>query len=651
MLHGTPVRDIFCPPNTKMYVGDSLGLAPGQIGLFDMLKREGITAVDSLKGYRTDEKRFEIRQGNTKSPASRSNIPGDYATPLFSLDEVTNIFANAPQTDKAKVDIVIMGYNGIDPSTAIKAHKGDSIPVKLTLTGRALELMNYPGGKLEVWSHIHFDECNSIPNSCDPECDPCEDVNMYEPILKFIEHLKKQPVAGGKTLEDYIEITPIFRYDTAGDAVVETKINSYCMEVCDLGDNNALEAVLAQYKGLDILRVDRDGATSKYSVLSATKPADYELHLSSILKGCEDCPDNYTKVAGGLIYSVSMEDEGADLSTKVEEMANAVADTAVKADAQLNTIGMYTVVLSKKLSDADLKTFLTANPTAKVKFVAKTADMCSNPTVEKVSWVQCGECRYTTQEYTINIPDNECGDSALADIQERYPGLTITETGTPNGCQRTFKTTVKTNLLCDDPCDAIFKDYYTSEPPAPYMQRQWKKTEPTTKPVVTLAGVQFKSKMLEVLPDIYEVYELEYIEDSLEIEVTAGWLEEYREGIPIYSGGPLNVEHLQYKEDRSHLGGNMYDKERSSRMYFNGTAFHDTKFGRDVMGDEYRMSPNKQYVDIGITINPKKYSNGFGNTVTQPNTFVFHVEYGAHQGVLDFVNMIGTAAGLVPIAL
>ena len=114
------------------------------------------------------------------------------------------------------------------------------------------------------------------------------------------------------------------------------------MEMCDTGDAYALAQLKAAYPGLDIKRVGRHLSTSKYQVMKeGGKPADYTQKLSSIMKGCEECPEGYTKVDGGLIYAVTLEDDGVDQSTVVESIKNAVSSTAEKTAAQDGGVGMY----------------------------------------------------------------------------------------------------------------------------------------------------------------------------------------------------------------------------------------------------------------------------------------------------------------------
>ena len=139
------------------------------------------------------------------------------------------------------------------------------------------------------------------------------------------------------------------------------------------------------------------------------------------MKGCTDCPPNYTEVKGGYLYSISLEDDGVDMSTTVESLPNVVADTVNKM-SQIKGSGLYIAATSKKLTDEEISTFVEPNPTAIIYYVAKTSDMCENPTVRTASWSACGSCKVSTEKYYITIPDDECGNSALEENQTGFPG-------------------------------------------------------------------------------------------------------------------------------------------------------------------------------------------------------------------------------------
>lgn len=646
MLHRPQDRVLFLPPHAKMVDVDSALLKEGQIGIYDVFDttENGCKAVTDFSGKPRNEKRYEIRIGRNEQASSRSVFDKDFSTRMFALNEIRDIYASWPKKDHAYVDDVILGYNGVDDDTAIKAGQGDRIWIKIKLKGRAFELLGYEGGCVTLEDFILLDECDFTPNQCE-DCDPCEDVDLLPAILKSIDRIKNQPIAGGNKVGDYIDITPIHRCDNPGTEATTEDVNFYCIEVCDTGDDIALAALRAQYPGIKIERTDIKGTMSYYKAVSKTKPADYEQKLISIMKGCGDCPAEYTEVKGGYVYSISLEDDGADMSSTVEGIANAVSGTGRKM-SQIKGSGLYIVATSAKLTADDIATFVEANPTAIVAFASKTSDMCENPTVTKVSWTACGSCKVSKEKYYITIPDDECGNSALKEIQEAFPELTITDYGTPAACQHSFQTEVYTNVLCEE-CDPVFEGFFHSHAPHSYRNREWKLLETAQEmPSNCKCGIRFRGKEMLLSPSECLMDQMTYIEDSVEIAVSGGYPDAMLEGAPIYMT-PLHVEYLERKAPRTHVGGNMMDDELKGYAHFNGYPKHDKFIERTFMNEYSRVEQTAQYVDFQIVLNPAIYAQGFGKRIADdPVNLILRVRYGAHEGVQEMVNMLGAAAGL-----
>lgn len=657
-IHRPYDRHIICPPHAKLANVDSLLLQEGQIALYDIegeQTADGLKALTDLKGYRKDEQRFQIRIGRNELVQDRVSDDKAFSTPTFAVDEIIEVYASAPKSKDIKVDEVIFGYNGIDDNTAIVASKGDRIPIHLRLSGRLFELRGYPMGEVNIDDYIYFEKCVGKEDSCN-ECDPCADVDILAAILKTIERIKEQPIAGGGKVGDFVEIHPIHFCDEMVKTPVETDMNFYCIEMCDTGDVQALNQLKAAYPGLDIKRVERKGSISKYQVMKeGAKPADYEQELSSIMKGCEDCPEGYTKVDGGIIYAVTLEDDGVDQSTNVESLANAVSSTAKKASAQDGGIGMYTVVVSKKLTKAEISTFVETNPTATVTYVATTKDMCSNPTVTTASWSACGSCKISKEAYEITLPDNECGGSVKDELAAAFPYLTIEDYGTPGGCQHKFKTTVVTNMVCDE-CDPIFKNFYVSKAPEAFRGRNWKKLGAVAGdntiiedplPKNCKCGILFRGIDYLLAPSDCLIDKMTFQEGSVRISVEGGYPDEQREAISTYFN-PIHTEYKSHWAPRTHLGAELLDKEREQRSYFDFRTNYRDVMQRMFTNQETRLDLLAPYADFSVTLKPARYSNGFGRVMDDHITVHFHVPYGAHEGIQEMMDMLAASANIKP---
>lgn len=409
-----------------MTSGGSLNLAKGQFGIFDVqnTSANGAKAVSSFAGQ-PKNKKYELRLGKSNLPVTRSQNNKSFSSFPFELRNVLDLHVSAPKRTEQSVDEVLVGYNGIDDTTAITFKKGEIHKMYVELSGEAIGLLGYNWNKVVIPVYMEADSCSPL-NNCE-DCDPCETVEALPIVLQAIEALKNHQLRGGVKVSDYVDVTPIRECGTT-PVITEIPYNFFCLEVCDTGDDSALALVQAQYPDVKVELVERNGSISKYKFMqpdTASAPADYVQSIPSLIKGCADCPSGYTEVAGGLIYAVTLEDDGADESLTVETLANAVGGTAIKANAQNDGVGYYTVVLSETLSDANFDTFISANPTATITFVGETQSICENGTVTQTAWEQCGTCNVIEEAYSINLPDTECGQDRLAELRQHYPSLDI----------------------------------------------------------------------------------------------------------------------------------------------------------------------------------------------------------------------------------
>lgn len=216
-------------------------------------------------------------------------------------------------------------------------------------------------------------------------------------------------------------------------------------------------------------------------------------------------------------------------------------------------------------------------------------------------------------------------------------------------CQTTYQITVGTNMVCDE-CDDIFKDYYTSVAPHPYDGNEW--TAYFAEEVVPtddcLCGIRFIGKLWKMNPETALMYRVPYIEDSVDIEVTAG----FSDYTDLQTSGvdfkrKASVTKLREKRNRDQVAGNLLCLERTNSIYF-------TDFGKDwdllrrkLTGRETGFSDlDAQYVDYALTINHSKYTQGFGNRSQNHITYHFLVEYGRHSMVEAELNRLVASAGL-----
>lgn len=408
--------------------GGSFHLAKGQLAAVNnkVTTTDGVAVVSSFAGVPKKNKDFEIRVGIESREPNRSRTNKAQATMPFALNEIVDLRVSAPKRTEQSVDEVILGYDGITPGSEFKWNVGDSyFRIYLELCGDAI---GYKGGKETtevVGVNIEIPQCDPF-NNCE-DCDECTAVDCKEIVLEAIERMKRKQITGGKTVADYIDITPIFSCDETPEIDTEEFV-FWTLNVCDTGSEIALAMVQAQYD-FPVKRVDRRGSISTYQVMvpAGGAPGDYEQTIASLIKGCAECPDGYSELTGGYLYAVTLEDDGIDQTAFVVNLPGFVTGTLIKSGNDAG-VGFYTVVVDNPLTASEISSFLSTNAisaTATFDLVGAVASICEDDTVTTISWVEGDTCEATTETYSIILPDNECGEDRLAELQGAYADLTI----------------------------------------------------------------------------------------------------------------------------------------------------------------------------------------------------------------------------------
>lgn len=218
-------------------------------------------------------------------------------------------------------------------------------------------------------------------------------------------------------------------------------------------------------------------------------------------------------------------------------------------------------------------------------------------------------------------------------------------------CQAGYQTKVVSNIVCDE-CDPIFKDYYITEAPESFDGRSWTKVaDATTSPSGNCkCGIRFKAIPFRISPEEALRGNINFLETSAEIRVSAGYPEEIREGIGRIPEGAIEGQYLSRKQDRTMLGGLLRNKEAESIAYFlgeNPNAAYIKKLlngGLSVIDNDFA-----QYVHYTLTIASAKNAGGFGNVSSSDLSYSIWVEVGKHAAVEAVLNNLAANAGIEPV--
>ena len=726
--------------------GRSLQLANGQIGLFrtDDTTKDGILAVSTVLGA-PKNRQYQIRVGSAPLGVTRSQSSKSWSTFPFTLGDVLDVKVSAPDSTEQGVDEVIVGYNGIDADTSISfPKKGQRRSIYLKLSGEYIGMLGYPNNEVTVEYAMESTPCDPT-NTCE-ECDECTETDCATIVLDAVEFLKSYELRGGIKVSDAVDITPVKSCATS-PTYVDVDYTFQTLTICDTGDDNALAIVQAQYPDYTITRKNRVGSNSTYELLAVDGAVitDFEEQIASILKGCDTCPAGYTASPDGILYAITIDDAGdsATAITAIELLPG--ADTATGTfQGRSNNIGTYTVIVDDELTEAEIAAFVATNDTATVEKVGVVSVFCdADGAGTTTAWVDGDTCTLSNETYEITLPDNECGQTRLAELQAAFPSLTIVKKGTSTqtvnlagasgtgniivngvsylstfntdiatteqdfvtaraaailaatgavvtyagglivftdntlgfptitftnatgnlagtigtlteatdvqgGCQTVYQKTVTTNLTCDE-CDPIYRDVYTSEAPAPYENIKWEAVANATSYTNCLCGIRFKGKETFIYPDEAFRDSFGFTNSSVQIEASGGFITEVREGIGQIVDEPFKVTYLSRWSPKTHLGGNLWQYEDESRMFFTGQQRHTDLTARLLSGEYSKLEAGKQYIDYAITIRRSQYAQSMSDTHSAVNTYHILVESGLHQNVETMVNLIAGGAGLAGV--
>ena len=417
-LHSPFSRHLFTLNGNVLTSGGAKNLAKGQ---FTIVKSgessaNGAVVVSDFAGL-PESTVFEMRVGKANTPNVRTAMNGKpYSSELFTVKDIVSIEANFPKNDVRKFDDLIIGYDGINASTAIELEEGQTTVLDITLSG---DHVGFITGMCEYVVKMNFGREVGETNQ--------------EAIERLVERLKNHTFPQGVNITEVVDIK-VVNSENAPLSGVPYVFSS--LTLTDEGDSNALAEVQAQYPTHKVELTKREGLQSTYTILHAESVslANYVASVASYVKGCEDCIADYSAVGEGVIYSVLIEDDGVDVTTTVDDLPGFVTGTVVKK-GQKDGMGSYTVVVDDELTSAEIASYVATagiKSTAIIEKLGSVLEICANSDTVETAWVAGKVCQATVELYKIQLKDDDCDGSRLAELQAQYPDLVI-EAGVPTG--------------------------------------------------------------------------------------------------------------------------------------------------------------------------------------------------------------------------
>lgn len=415
-IHSPITKPLFILDGLVKTSGGSKNLAKGQ---FTIVSNEptqnGAKIISDFAGISKDAP-LKLRVGRFDNSRLRSVTAPYYETSYFTVKDVVSLKANFPKFQKQTFDDLIIGYDGINATTAITLLEGQTTVFDVILSGDPISVNT---GKQDYVVKMHFGREVGETNQ--------------EAVKRLVANLKDFTLPFGEKLTTLVDVKLV---DNSNPALAGIPYTFSTLLVTDDGSSNALAIVQSQYD-YNVVRTARDGSVSEYTLLHPTSVslADYShIVYSPYIKDCAACLGGYTDVAGGVVYNVALEDDGTDQSGLVDGLPGYVATTVAKIGTS-EGFGVYSIVLDNALTDAEIASFIATNAisaTAEIKLIGSIAEVCNKSTTTTATWVSGTTCYATTEQYSIQLKDNDCGTTRLAELQVAYPNLVIEE-GAPTG--------------------------------------------------------------------------------------------------------------------------------------------------------------------------------------------------------------------------
>ncbi len=283
--------------------GHSSELTAGQVGLFDR-------STFSVATGAGNGKEFFFAQGNIGGKDWYGHpVTESHKSPFFYGKDVSNMYKSLPKTIQNEEWVI--GFNGAASSNGLSFETGKPVRVKMFFHGNPIYRF-FGGPKEYVVSYTPPEDCTEPCNA-----DDCPDgigdcLTHTQKIVDLINNhteLRKFGVEAKLVNTPFVAATP--------------NMTKWCLDVCDNGDVQALQAVQAQYPGLKITRKMRAGSISTYEfcqLTTADDPEDFTQTGSVSLAECGECPVGSTLTNAYSVYYVNRPlDPGVDLSTEAAQ--------------------------------------------------------------------------------------------------------------------------------------------------------------------------------------------------------------------------------------------------------------------------------------------------------------------------------------------
>lgn len=639
--------------------GGSTRIAKGQIGIVDkggVPTAAGMPVVSSVTSIASDRNRlYELRLGIAPLTPTRSQSNKAYSTVPFKLSEIVDVKVNYPKMG-VSVDEFLIGYDGINASSALVMSNGDNEVIDITLFGEAIGMLGYPEAKVTVKLYLEAPNEGSF--------------TMHQIVEEGVKRLKNVTLVGGVPITNYIDITPV---NSTNPSLATLQLNDvpstfYRLTVKDKGNHTALGLVQAQYPNLVVKRESyvpgaAEAGVSTYVVIGTSLPAAYSLAVASLADAnCDGTPELTTStstiawVAGATCSAIQ---ETFTLQLKDDDCGNNKLEAVKAAYPELNIL---VDTVSANWTQTGTVTGLTTGETLSIVLAGVTYNTAgifdTNIATTITNWVAGNAAAILAA--TGAVVTKGTGDTIVfTDLSEGFNiaaaanstftltlgAITNVSTATTGACQTVYRTVVTSDVVCEE-CSPILRDLFVVSAPAPFQGVHWV-AAPTTYSSVALMGIRLKGKVNIFAGGEEYRDEMPFVYSSTRLSIANAAPGMVSESFNIGTNGRFKVKLMSIATEPEAVGGQFYDMEERTRVYFeNRQRLAGNNFGKLVLGQESHLKPTAQYVDYLIRVRTNRFAQSFSGEVVE--NFDYHIlaEVGKASAVHALVKELNDKAGL-----
>lgn len=656
--------------------GGSTRIAKGQIGLVDkggsptaagmpIVHPSGVAITSST----ADRNRlYELRLGIAPLTPTRSQSNKAYSTVPFKLSEIVDIKVNYPKVG-VSVDDFLIGYDGINASSAIVMSNGDNEVIDITLAGEAIGMLGYPDAKVTVKLYLEAPNTGSF--------------TMHQIIEEGVKRLKNVTLVGGVPITNYIDITPVNSTNVSSASILQNDVSYtfFKLTLKDKGNHTALGLVQAQYPSYVVKRESftvgaAESGTSVYVILAPTNAtiSNYNYAVATLSDtDCNGIPE--VSVATTLIawtqgstcaaiqktYTLQLKDDfcSGSLSSanNLAALKLAYPDLTVLIDTNSTNWAQLVTLNGTTYSNGQTLKLVLGGVTYTATVATGTSD---TPTTLAAAFVTANATNINTA--TGATVTAASGVITFTDLSEGFYPVTFDATSTigtvptvgvvtnvgiatTGGCQTVYRTEVTSSVVCED-CSPILRDLFIVADPAPYMGVNWVAAAPVYN-ASALMGIRLKGKVNIFAGGEEYRDDMPFVYSSTRLSVANVAPGAVSESFNMGTNGRFKVKLLSIATEPEAIGGKLYDLEERTRVYFeNRQRLAGNNFGKLVLGQESHLKPTAQYVDYLVRVRTNRFAQSFSGELVENFDYHILVEVGKATAIHTLLADVFSKAGL-----